>query len=110
MPGPVRDKRFVKKAFNLLDDKKVEDIRAYDLKEVTPFVDYTLIGTCANPAQLKAAAGAITDAAPEAQEEGEAASGWVIVDAGRVVVHVMSAQRREFYRLDQLWESHRISL
>lgn len=110
MSRVVRDKRFLKKAIRLLEDKKVEELLAYDLKEVNPYVDYTIVGTCMNPPQMKAALGAIQEAAPEATMEGATDSGWVIIDAGRVVVHLLSNQRREFYRLDQLWGSHKLTL
>ncbi len=105
MSGPVRDKRFVKKIISILEDKKSEDIAAFDLKSHNPFVDYTMVATCANPPQMNAVAQAIAEAAKEASVEGTPESGWLIVDAGRVVVHLQSRPVRDFYRLDQLWEN-----
>ena len=31
------------------------------------------------------------------------ATGWVLLDYGSVIVHVMSRDAREFYNLDKMW-------
>lgn len=35
--------------------------------------------------------------------QGIAASGWIVLDLGNVVVHVMRQAEREYYDLDGLW-------
>jgi ribosome-associated protein len=35
--------------------------------------------------------------------EGEADSGWMLVDCGDLIVHVFSPQQRDFYQLEDLW-------
>ena len=37
---------------------------------------------------------------------GDAASGWVVMDYGDVVVHVMSAESREYYKIEDFWAEH----
>jgi len=34
---------------------------------------------------------------------GDLGSDWVLLDLGDVIVHVMTAQAREFYQLEKLW-------
>ena len=36
--------------------------------------------------------------------EGQGGDDWVLVDAGDVIVHLMSAEAREFYDLESLWD------
>jgi ribosome-associated protein len=36
--------------------------------------------------------------------EGTSDSGWILIDAGGVIVHIFSPQQRDYYRLDDLWK------
>lgn len=38
-----------------------------------------------------------------AKREGLPAEGWIIVDAGDVIIHLFSPEKREFYQIEQLW-------
>lgn len=35
--------------------------------------------------------------------EGEAESGWVVLDYGEVIVHLFAPEEREYYDLEELW-------
>ncbi len=35
--------------------------------------------------------------------EGQADSGWVLLDYGSVIVHVFAPAQRQYYRLEELW-------
>jgi ribosome-associated protein len=42
--------------------------------------------------------------------EGEADSGWIVLDYGDVVVHLFSPQERDYYRLEDLWSEGNVIL
>lgn len=42
--------------------------------------------------------------------EGNGQTGWIILDYGYVVVHLLSAELREYYKLDSLWENAKVVL
>jgi ribosome-associated protein len=44
------------------------------------------------------------------RQEGEPSAGWVLVDAGDIIVHLFSPDRREYYNLEELWSHGKILL
>lgn len=45
-----------------------------------------------------------------ARTEGEPHDGWILVDFGDIILHLFSPDRREYYQLEELWESGRVLL
>jgi ribosome-associated protein len=44
------------------------------------------------------------------QPEGEADAGWIVLDYGDVVVHLFSPEKRNYYRLEELWSEGNVLL
>lgn len=42
--------------------------------------------------------------------EGLADDGWILVDFGEIIMHVFSPQRRDYYRLEDLWSEGKVLL
>lgn len=40
--------------------------------------------------------------------QGVPKSGWIVLDLGDVMVHIMGQQEREYYNLEELWEKDAI--
>lgn len=95
-------------------DKKGSDILLLDIRDHAVFADYFLICDGENERQLKALAeNVVLNAKQGAQVtamgiEGEPASGWVLVDFGDLVVHLFSPEKRDYYRLEDIWDQARI--
>jgi ribosome-associated protein len=62
---------------------------------------------------------ALADAAQESAKknyqlqskvEGLAQEGWLLVDFGDVILHIFSPERRDYYRLEELWAKGKILL
>src|SRR5262245_54028474 len=96
-------------AMNTLDDLKGIDILCMDVRQLTTITDYMVICTGRSTRHVKALAESIAIKAKAmkaetVRTEGERESEWILVDLGDVVIHVMLAQTRAFYSLEDLWE------
>ncbi len=92
----------------LVEDKKAADIALLDLRELTTLADFFVIASAGSERQLEAIAGGVVDGI-EAEglkpfgREGTAASHWVLVDYGSVIVHVFTPPERDYYQLERHW-------
>jgi len=98
---------------NVLEEKKAEDILLLDIREISDFTDYFIITTGTSDRMLNALADAVRDAVKTRYQrislkEGEAQEGWIVEDFGDIVVHFFSPDRREYYRLEDLWNKGRV--
>lgn len=97
-------------------DKKGGDIVLLDIRDEALFTDYFLICNGDNERQLRTLADSIVeDAKKKAGQlawgrEGEAESGWLLMDFGDLVVHLFSPEKREYYRLEELWSDAHVVL
>ena len=89
-------------------DKKAEDVRVLDIRELASYADFLVLMSAGSDRQVSA----VADAADEAMRksgyrpigvEGVGAGNWILIDAGDVVVHVFQNEARSFYDLDRLW-------
>lgn len=92
----------------VLDERKGQFIATLDVKDKTSFTDYMVIVTGTSDRHLKALSDYVVEAALKhgckpLGVEGGLGSDWVLVDLGDIVVHLMTAQTREFYQLEKLW-------
>ena len=80
------------------------------MSEVCGFADYFVIMSSLTPRHTDALQEEIESGVkgtgdPLLHREGSSGSGWVLLDYGDVVVHIFSAAEREYYRLENLWQS-----
>jgi ribosome-associated protein len=90
------------------EDKKAADIVLLDLAGLTTLADYFVICSGGSERQLQGIADGIldalrTDGTRPIGREGEAASHWILVDFGSVVVHIFTPPERDFYQLEKHW-------
>jgi ribosome-associated protein len=92
----------------IAEDKKAADIVLLDLAGLTTLADYFVICSGGSERQLDAIADGVlqglrTEGLRPIGREGEAASHWVLVDFGSVIVHCFTPPERDFYQLEKLW-------
>jgi ribosome-associated protein len=104
-----------RKAVEVAEDKKAADIVLLDLAGVTTMADYFVICSGGSERQIQAIADGIVDALRSdgvrpIGREGEAASHWILVDFGSVIVHVFTPPERDYYELEKHWSEARTIL
>ncbi len=92
----------------LMDEHKAEDIRAYDVRELTVLADAFIVCTANSEPHVKAVFSTVKQGMREIgvntlHAEGAYTSGWVVLDYGSIIVHIFRKEAREFYDLDGLW-------
>ncbi len=92
----------------VLDERKGQYITTLDVRGKTSFTDYMVIATGTSDRHLKSLCEYVAEKVKEnggkpLGMEGDLGSDWVLLDLGDVIVHVMTAQAREFYQLEKLW-------
>ncbi len=98
---------------NSLEDKKGENIVLLDIHEVASFADYFIIANGTSDRMISALADGVEETVKKeyglnGRREGQAQTGWLVVDFGDLVVHLFSPEQRDYYRLEQLWESGKV--
>jgi ribosome-associated protein len=90
-------------------DRKALDIVQLDLREIISYTDYFVICTGRSDRQCKAIHDAVyagmksEHGALPHRVEGLPDARWILMDYLDVVVHVFTPEKREYYRLEQLW-------
>ena len=92
----------------LAEDKKAADIVLLDLSGLTTVADYFVIASGGSERQLDAIADGIVSGMRDEKihafgREGTAASHWVLVDFGSVIVHIFTPPERDYYQLERHW-------
>src|SRR5471030_1682111 len=91
-----------------LEDVKAQDIALFDTTHLTSLFDRIAIASGTSNRQTKALDASVRDKVKAAGGdvygmEGEDTGEWVLVDLGDMIVHIMQAPIRAYYRLEELW-------
>lgn len=107
--SPLPPLELVKLCARALDEKKAEDLRVLDVREQSSITDYLVLATGNSEPHLRAlrvelekaidASGTRIVGMDIAQD-----SGWLVVDAFDVMIHIFTAENRKKYRLENLWK------
>lgn len=97
----------LKKIVQIIDKKKGTDIVAIHIAELTILSDYFVIATGTSNIHVRSLADEIEeqlqkDGVEPVAVEGRA-TGWILLDYGEVMVHLFTAEAREYYNLERLW-------
>ncbi len=94
-------------------NKKAHNLKTLDIRKTSSLVDFLIICTGQSPPQIEAIKKEV-DTKLRAKKiksyrwEGPASSGWIVLDLGAIVIHIMNETSRKFYKLEELWEKDAI--
>jgi len=109
----MQTKELLKMVESVLDERKGQNITTLDVIGKTSVTDYMVLATSTSERHAKALSDYVVEKVKAngfmpLGVEGQQGSDWVLVDLGDVILHVMTAQAREFYQLEKLWSVDRV--
>ncbi len=92
----------------VLRDRLAEDLRILNVHDVSTVTSYFLLATASGIPHIRALTDELDGVCKSSKikhrrKGGSPESGWMVMDFGDVVVHIMTREHREFYALEQLW-------
>ncbi len=111
----MKNKETALKIAEMLSSKKALDITMIDISEKSSFADYFVNASVPSERQLNALADEAQDLLFQEGfnprgKEGRPESGWILIDAGDVIVNIFIKDVREKYALDKLWSDCNITI
>ncbi|QCE33362.1 ribosome silencing factor [Acetobacteraceae bacterium] len=93
-----------------LDDDKASDIVTLDIGKQSDFAQRMIIAGGDSQRQLVAMAYHLKSLFKEWGEESsiqglETDSGWIVLDGGDIVVHLLVPEKRDLYSIEKIWSS-----
>ena len=97
------------KIIETLEDIKAVNPVVINVKKISSLTDFMIIASGTSNRHITAISEKVIDGLKqnkikELKVEGQGDNDWVLVDAGDVIVHLMSSDAREFYDLESLWD------
>ena len=110
-PAPKAAKpaeKLIKLLVQALDAKKAEDLRVLDVSRLSSITDYLVLATGTSEPHLRALRIELERVLDEQKAhilsvDTTKGSGWTVVDAFDVMVHLFTPENREKYRMELLW-------
>jgi ribosome-associated protein len=98
----------LRKIVQALDDKKAGDLRVLRVSAQSSITDYLVLATGTSEPHLRALRVELEkvldgDRMRIAGMDSSEGSGWTVVDAYQVMIHLFTPDKRDAYRLEQLW-------
>jgi len=108
MKVTISPEKLADRCFDICVDRKALGLRMYDVRQTSLLADYYLICSGTSVPHIRAIADHLardlgeTGIRPRAVE-GSAASQWIVLDFGTVLVHIFHPDMRRYYAIEDLW-------
>lgn len=104
------DISLVRDVVRALDDKKAADLRVLRVSAQSSITDFLVLATGTSEPHLRALRVELEKVLDgrkvriAGMDTGEPGSGWTVVDAYQVMIHLFTQEKRDEYRLENLWK------
>lgn len=108
-PSKAKPTRLLKLIVAAMVEKKAEDLRVLDVSRESSITDYLVLATGNSEPHLRALRIEIERVLDEDKArilgvDTSKGSGWIVVDAFEVMIHLFTPENRGKYRMEQLWK------
>lgn len=105
--------RLLAQVVRALDAKKAENVQVLRVGELSSITDFLVVGTATSDPHLRALRVELekvidAEGAKILGIDTSKGSGWTVVDAFDVMVHLFTPENREKYRLELLWRDAQV--
>lgn len=105
--------RLLTQIVRALDAKKAENVQVLHVGELSSITDFLVVGTATSDPHLRALRVELekvidAEGAKILGIDTSKGSGWTVVDAFDVMVHLFTPENREKYRLELLWRDAQV--
>ena len=103
------DRTLVVQVAQLLEEHLAEDTLVLKVRDICSWTDYFVIATVRSQAHLRGLVERIvpilrlSESPPRNRHRSASDQGWVLIDCGGFVIHLMDREKRDFYELEKLW-------
>lgn len=96
----------IKEVLNILEDKKAQNIKVYDITGKSPFFDKIIVCSASSTRNSQAMITDIKKAIPNKilGMEGLEEYNWVLIDATDYIIHIFLEGAREYYNIDGYYQ------
>ena len=103
------NKALKNKILESLENIKAVNPIAIDVKKISSLTDFMVIASGTSNRHLAAMSDKVIEGLKDSNVsgikiEGQDGDEWLLVDAGDVIIHLMSSEARDFYDLESLWD------
>jgi len=103
-------KPFLNYLIKVLNDEKAENVTTIELQGKSEMADYMIIASGRSSRQVVSLSQNLSDKIKSkyniiSRIEGKQHGDWVLIDTGDVIIHIFKPEIREFYQLEQMWNS-----
>jgi len=114
MPKTIKAPKILAVIVEAAKAKQAENLKVLDVSKTSPVVDYLVILSAESEPQVRAIEKEIdkqlrSNKIKGFRWQGVAKSGWIVLDLGDILVHIMRAEERAYYNLEELWENEAVT-